>query len=164
MISEPTTASEPVESDRPEWWSSDEWATPPHIVERISAEYGPFDLDACCRPETAKAPTFYTKADDGLRQPWDGVVWVNPPYSDPKPWCQKAVNETLNPNCFRVVMLLPAATDTGWFHDLVLPHADIRFIRGRIRFLGWKGTPIGMPKAGNILAVYPKLPIGLDLT
>jgi hypothetical protein len=53
-------------------------------------------------------------------------------------------------------MLLPCATDTGWFHDLVLPHADLTFLRGRIRFLGWQGTPIGSPKAGTLIALFPK--------
>jgi hypothetical protein len=55
-----------------------------------------------------------------------------------------------------VIMLLPAAIDTGWFHELVLPHADIEFIKGRLRFLGWQGTPIGSPTAGNLLAFFPK--------
>ncbi len=148
---------------RPEWWTSDEWSTPLDVFSRISAEYGPFDLDACARAETAKAPAFYTKEQDGLAQAWTGCVWINPPYSDPKPWVARAAEVTKADPSTRVVMLLPAATDTGWFHNFVLPYADIRFIRGRIRFLGWMGTPIGMPKAGNILAVFPKLPVSMEV-
>jgi hypothetical protein len=53
-------------------------------------------------------------------------------------------------------MLLPAAIDTTWFHDLVLPYADVVFMKGRVKFIGWEGTPIGSPKAGNIIAVFPK--------
>lgn len=143
-------------SERPEWWSSDEWSTPPAYFEEVSKRFGPFDLDPCARPETAKAPKFYTKADDGLVQPWFGRVWVNPPYSCPKVWCAKARDEVAAKRATLVVMLLPAAVDTHWFHDLVLPFADVEFIRGRLRFHGWEGTPIGSPTAGNILAIYPK--------
>ena len=52
-----------------------------------------------------------------------------------------------------MVLLLPASTDTGWFHEFVLPNANIEFRRGRIRFLGWDGVPMGSPKAGSIIAV-----------
>lgn len=140
--------------DRPPWWTSDEWETPPDLVEQFAQEFGPFDLDPCAREANAKAPLYYTLEDDGLLQEWHGKVWLNPPYSNPKPWCQKAIEETQAGRAAMVVALLPAATDTGWFHDLVLPHAEVRFLRGRIKFLGWKGKPLGMPKAGNILAIY----------
>jgi phage N-6-adenine-methyltransferase len=141
-------------SPRPEWWTSDDWSTPQAYFDKVAARLGPFDLDACCRTETAKASDFYTKEDDGLANDWYGRVWVNPPYSKPKVWCQKAVEETKSGNASMVVMLLPAAVDTHWFHDWVLPFAQVEFIRGRIRFIGWEGTPIGSPKSGNILAIY----------
>ena len=140
---------------RPDGWTSDDWATPPEIVCEFEEEFGPFDLDACCRPDTAKAPQYFTKADNALVQPWFGRVWMNPPFSNPAPWLEKAVAETLQRRAELVVALLPAATDTGWFHEWVLPHAsEIRFRRGRIKFLGWRGTPIGSPKAGTVFAIY----------
>lgn len=142
-------------SERPEFWTSDEWATPPEIVRELAAEFGPFDLDACCRPETAKAPAFFTKADNSLEQPWHGRVWLNPPYSDPGPWLQKAIAEVEARRVDVVVALLPASTDTRWFHDYVFGKAhEVRFRRGRIKFLGWMGTPIGSPKAGSVYAIY----------
>lgn len=141
-----------LSDDKPEWWTSDEWETPSEVVARL----GPFDLDPCCREETAKAPMFFTKDSNGLAQRWHGRVWVNPPYSDPRPWIARAVDAVTNAECHEVVMLLPAAIDTTWFHDLVLPNADVVFMRGRIKFIGWKGTPIGSPKAGTILAIFPK--------
>ena len=144
------------EAPVPEWWTSDEWSTPPDVFRRIAAAFGPFDLDPCCRRETAKARQYFTKADNGLTRDWYGRVFVNPPYSNPRPWIQKAIESTRS--CSRVVMLLPAATDTSWFHDLVLPNADVVFMRGRVKFFGWKGTPIGSPKAGTILAIFPKRP------
>jgi len=147
-------ASEEVRGDPPSWWTSDEWETPPEFVAALEQEFGRFDLDPCAREETAKASAYYTKEDNGLEQPWKGHVFVNPPYSAPGPWIAKAVAEAANGAVVR--LLLPAATDVGWFHDLVLPHGNIRFIRGRLRFLGWKGTPIGSPKAGNILVSIPR--------
>jgi phage N-6-adenine-methyltransferase len=143
---------------KPSWWTSDEWETPPEVITALSDQYGPFDLDPCARPETAKAPVWYTKADDGLALDWFGTVYCNPPYSAPKPWCQKATAEIVAGHAERVVMLLPAAVDTHWFHDHVVPYADVIFIRGRIKFLGWQGTPIGSPTSGNILAVYQPTP------
>jgi site-specific DNA-methyltransferase (adenine-specific) len=146
--------------DKPEWWSTDEWATPQPFIDLLVSRYGrPFDLDPCARAESAKAPRYYTIEDDGLAQPWEGFVWVNPPYSNPKAWVEKALAEVRRPeNAGRIwiVLLLPVAIDTAWFHDLILPNADIEFVRGRLRFIGWKGTPIGSPTAGNVLAFLPK--------
>ena len=156
-MSEPRTERARADAaEKPEWWSSDEWATPTPVADNIAKAYGPFDLDPCCRPATAKAPHFFTKVEDGLVQPWHGRVWVNPPYSEPSIWVQKAIAEVRAGRVQRVVMLLPAAVDTGWFHDYVLPNADVVFMRGRVKFIGWQGTPIGSPKAGTILAVFPK--------
>ena len=143
--------------EKPDWWSTDEWSTPPEFVLALEQRLGKFDLDPCARPETAKAPHYFTKDDNGLLQPWYGLVWVNPPYSCPKLWVEKAIAETtIRHHNVRVVMLLPAAVDTAWFHDLVLPNADVEFVRGRLRFHGWAGTPIGSPTAGSILAFFPK--------
>lgn len=141
---------------KPDWWTSDEWSTPQDYFDQVNQRLGPFELDPCCRPETAKAPRYFTKAVDGLTQPWYGRVWVNPPYSNPRAWCEKAAMEVAEGHATRVVMLLPASVDTGWFHDWVLPYADFEFIRGRLRFIGWEGKPVGPPKSGNILAIYPK--------
>lgn len=146
-------------TDKPDWWTADEWSTPQPFVDALVTRYGrPFDLDPCCRSETAKATYYFTKEQDGLAQPWEGFVWVNPPYSQPRVWVEKAIREVGRQEKGRiwVVMLLPAAIDTAWFHDLVLPYGDIEFVRGRLRFLGWRGTPIGSPTAGNILAFFPK--------
>lgn len=141
---------------KPEWWTSDEWATPQALFDQLAAKHGPFDLDACARPDTAKCSLFYTKADDALSLPWCGAVWVNPPYSHPRVWCEKAHVEVANGNATRVVMLLPAAVDTGWFHETVMPFAEWYPLKGRPKFIGWMGTPIGSPKAGNVVAIYTR--------
>lgn len=141
-------------ASKPEWWSSDHWATPTSLVKRLEAEFGSFNLDPCCRPETAKAETFYTETDDGLSQPWHGRVFLNPPYSKPSPWLSKAIHEVASGAASLVVALLPVRTDTRWFHMLVKNHAELRFIQGRVKWIGWQGTPIPAPKDPSMLAIY----------
>lgn len=115
---------------------TDIWATPQDLFDRLNEEFH-FTLDVCALPENAKCERYYTPEQDGLRQPWDGVVWCNPPYSKgniPK-WLEKATKEKCT-----VVMLLPVSTDTGWFHDYIYGKAEIRFIRGKVKFGGAKWT------------------------
>jgi site-specific DNA-methyltransferase (adenine-specific) len=75
---------------------------------------------------------------NGLNQSWGGhSCWMNPPYSQISKWVAKAVDETTKDETTRVVCLLPARTDTKWFHELVVPNADeIIFLKGRIMFVG----------------------------
>jgi site-specific DNA-methyltransferase (adenine-specific) len=106
--------------------ATDEWATPAEIV----AKYGIFDLDPCATSENAKAPRYFTREQDGLKQVWTGRVWMNPPYGrEIGKWVKKA-SEC---GC-EVICLLPARTDTRWFHDYCLPFGKIEFLRGRIKF------------------------------
>lgn len=139
---------------RPEWWNSDHWATPWPLVRGLEAEFGAFDLDPCCLPDTAKAPKFFTPEDDGLSKPWHGRVFLNPPYSKPAPWLEKAIHETTAGNAELVVALIPVSSDTRWFHRLVKGRAEIRFIQGRVKFIGWQRTPIPSPKAPSLCAIY----------
>ena len=141
-------------SDKPEGWTSDKWATPWPLVLDLEERFGKFDLDPCCEPHTAKAPKFYTIDEDGLSLPWFGRVFVNPPFSKPRPWCDRVLRAVKDGEVETVVMLLPCATDTAWFHDVVWPHAELHFIRGRVRFLGWRGTPIPAPRTPNLIAVF----------
>ena len=139
---------------KPSWWTSDHWSTPPKMVAVLELEFGSFNLDPCCRPETAKAPNFFTEVDDGLKQDWFGNVFLNPPYSNVSPWLRKALVETKAGRCSLVIALLPASVDTQWFHELVNNRCEIRFVRGRVRFFGWKHTPIISPRTPSILAIY----------
>lgn len=133
-------------------WTADKWATPPALVADMEREFGAFDLDPCCEEHTAKAPAFYTSG--GLERPWRGRVWLNPPYSDPLPWLRRAVQATQEAEAALVVALLRVATDTAWFHDWVLPYAEIRFIRGRVKFLGGDERPTGVPPWASMFAIY----------
>jgi len=113
-----------------------EWPTPQAFFDELDAEFG-FTIDVAATAENAKCPRFYTIDDDGLSQDWDGeVVWCNPPYGDQlKHWIYKAATADAT-----VVMLVPARVDTRWFHDIVLPRAEVRFVKGRIKFEGAKWT------------------------
>jgi phage N-6-adenine-methyltransferase len=141
-------------AEKPIWWTSDHWSTPPSLIRTLADEFGPFDLDPCCRIETAKAPLFFTQEQDGLSQDWHGAVFLNPPYSKPAPWLQKAIHETTLGHASIVVALLPVRTDTRWFHSLVKNHAELRFLQGRVKWIGWQGTPIPSPKDPSMLSIY----------
>ena len=111
--------------------ATDEWSTPRHFFKMLDAEFG-FTLDVCATPENAKCRRFYTREDDGLSQPWDGVVFCNPPYgTEIGAWMERAYYAGLAGAT--VVCLVPARTDTAWWHDYAMK-GDVRFIRGRLKF------------------------------
>lgn len=114
---------------------TDEWSTPQEFFDKLNAEFG-FTLDPCATPENAKCEKYYTKEDDGLKQDWSGeTVFCNPPYGRViKDWVKKCYEESRKENT-TVVMLIPARTDTSYFHDYIYNKAkEIRFIRGRLKF------------------------------
>jgi len=111
---------------------TDDWATPQDFFDQLNAHYN-FTLDVAASSSNAKAPRFYTAEDDGLKQPWVGRVWCNPPYGKGiADWVKKAW-ESHRDNSATVVMLLPARTDTKWFHDYA-KRGKVEFIRGRLKF------------------------------
>ncbi|WP_087064465.1 DNA N-6-adenine-methyltransferase [Intestinibacillus massiliensis] len=120
--------------------STDLWATPQDFFDELDTEFG-FTLDACALPENAKCDQYYTPDQDGLSQPWSGTVWCNPPYGrQVARWVEKASHSA--EAGATVVMLLPARTDTRWFHQYIYGHAETRFVAGRIKFGGAKyGAP-----------------------
>jgi phage N-6-adenine-methyltransferase len=112
--------------------ASDAWATPPAFFARLSERFGPFDLDPCATPENAKASLYYTREDDGLSQSWRGRVFMNPPYGRSiGKWMRKAHESARNGAT--VVCLVPARTDTAWWHDYAML-GEIEFVRGRLKF------------------------------
>lgn len=108
------------------------WETPQDLFDKLNEEYH-FDCDVCAIPENAKCDNYYTPEIDGLSQNWRGACWCNPPYGrEIGEWVEKAYSESIWGAV--VVMLLPARTDTKWFHEYILPYADIYFIKGRLKF------------------------------
>lgn len=112
--------------------NTDLWATPQWFFDKLNEEFC-FDTDVCAAPENAKCKHFYTKQDDGLSREWTGVLWMNPPYGrEIGKWVEKARKSA--DSGATVVCLLPARTDTKWFHDHIYGIAEIRFVKGRLRF------------------------------
>lgn len=114
---------------------SNEWDTPQDFYNKLNEEFC-FNLDPCCTHENAKCERHFTLKENGLVQDWGGhTVFMNPPYGrDINKWVQKAYEESRKPNT-TVVCLIPARTDTSYWHDYIFGKAkDIRFIRGRLKF------------------------------
>jgi phage N-6-adenine-methyltransferase len=116
-----------------------EWYTPRDLLAILEKAYGKFTLDPCATAENAVCECFFTKEQDGLSQKWFGNVFMNPPYGrEIGKWVRKAYEET-DGNCEQVVCLLPARTDTAWFHDYCAK-GKIEFLRGRLKFGGSKNS------------------------
>ena len=114
-----------------------EWETPQCLFDELDKEFG-FTLDPCASHENHKCNLYHTKEDDGLSRSWKGHnVFMNPPYGgEIGKWVKKASEESAG--CKIIVGLLPARTDTRYFHDWILNFTEIRFIRGRLKFSGLK--------------------------
>lgn len=113
--------------------NSDEWSTPKDFYELLNKEFN-FTLDPCASDENHKCGNYFTINDDGLKQEWHGSVFINPPYSEIKDWVKKAYEESKRDYCKRVVLLIPARTDTRYVHDYISQAYEIRFLRGRLKF------------------------------
>lgn len=131
---------------------SDTWETPQHVFDGIASCFFGFDLDVCATPKNAKCKKFYTPEDDGLTKPWTGRCWMNPPYGrNIGKWMKKAYESGRDGAL--VVCLVPARTDTHWWHDYAL-RGEVRYIRGRIKFVGAKHSapfPSAVVIFGDIL-------------
>ena len=121
--------------------AKEEWETPQDLFDKLDAEFH-FTIDVAALPCNAKCKRFYTPETDGLKQDWTGeVVWCNPPYG------KKAVDfvrKAYQQMDTKTVMLLPARTDTKWFHDYIYHNscAQIIFIKGRLKFGGGRQTAL----------------------
>ena len=123
---------------------TEEWATPQDLFDQLDACFH-FTLDPCATDENHKAPKYFTRAQDGLKQDWGGeVIWCNPPYGrEIGGWIKKCAEHQ-----GVAVMLIPARTDTRWWHDYIdkNSNASVHFIKGRLKFGGAK-NPAPFPSA-----------------
>lgn len=112
----------------------DDWAIPQDFFDKLDKEFH-FTLDPCADETNHKCDLFFTKEQNGLSKDWGGyVVFCNPPYGkEIANWVRYAYEQSHKPNTI-VVMLIPARTDTRYFHDYIYGKAEIRFIRGRLKF------------------------------
>lgn len=120
---------------------TDIWSTPQDLFERLNNVFN-FTLDVCAIPENAKCKHFFSPADDGLKQEWFGVCWLNPPYGrEIIEWIQKA--DFTAKQGHTVVALVPVRTDARWWQDYCL-NREVHYIRGRLKFGGSKSNaPFG---------------------
>lgn len=119
---------------------SNEWTTPQYLFDELNEEFN-FTLDPCATDENAKCSKYFTIEDDGLSKDWSNdVVFMNPPYGrEIKKRIKKAYEESLNGAT--VVCLIPARTDTMYWHDFIFDKADdIRFLKGRLKFGNGKNS------------------------
>lgn len=130
--------------------ATDEWPTPPAFFAQLDRRYR-FTLDPCATSDNAKCPLYFTREQDGLKQDWGTHrVFCNPPYGRRTigAWVRKCFESSQGGAL--VVLLVPARTDTRWYHDWIEGKADIKFIRGRLRF----GNADASAPFPSMLAVY----------
>lgn len=130
-----------------------DWETPQRFFDALNAEFG-FTLDVCANTENAKVRTYLRSEDNALMCHWRGVVWMNPPYgAGIGKWVRKAYESTQDGQGAEVVVaLIPAKTETAWWHDYVMKAEEIRLIRGRLRF---SGSPINAPFPSAVVVFRP---------
>ena len=112
--------------------ASDEWATPQDFFDKLNEEFR-FTLDPCANAENHKCDKYFTKEQNGLVQDWGTErVYCNPPYG--RGICEWVAKCSRHSGL--AVMLIPARTDTKWFHEYVYqkPNVELRFIKGRLKF------------------------------
>lgn len=121
---------------------TDQWATPQDFFDKLNDEFC-FTLDPCADEYNHKCKRYFTKEKNGLLQDWSNeVVFCNPPYGrEIGKWVEKCFKEVCFGDCRCSVMLIPARTDTKWFHKYIYKNAtEIRFIKGRLKFGNSKNT------------------------
>lgn len=112
---------------------SDEWATPADLFNELNKEFS-FTLDPCSTDQNHKCKKYFTIEDDGLSKSWQNeIVFCNPPYSKIKLWVEKCAQEASQNNAI-IVLLIPARTDTKYFHEFIYNKCEIRFLKGRLKF------------------------------
>ena len=114
---------------------TDQWATPQRFYDDLNKEFS-FTLDPCADEINRKCEKYFTIQDDGLSKDWgNNVVFCNPPYGrEITHWVKKCFDEVHFGKCPCAVMLIPARTDTQWFHKYIYNKAETRFIKGRLKF------------------------------
>lgn len=132
--------------------ATDQWATPQDTFDKLNKIFN-FETDVCADQHNAKCENFYTESDNGLLQEWRGVCWMNPPYGRGiGDWLKKAY-DSCKENNTTVVCLIPARTDTRWWHDYCV-HGEVFLLKGRLKFGDAKNCA---PFPSAIVVFRPKI-------
>lgn len=127
------------------------WATPQWIIDFVAAKFGQIGIDVCASPENAKAPVYFTEATNGLDSAhnWGdegGIAWCNPPYEDPLPWVEKAI-EQAKQRGVTTIMLVNNDPSTAWFLKALQGAQTV------INFIGYTDKATGKFKSGRVAFV-----------
>ena len=140
--------------------NTDMWATPQDFFNKLNEEFN-FQCDVCAIDDNAKCDKYYSPEEDGLQQEWQGVCWMNPPYGRViGDWVKKAYESSLKGAT--VVCLLPARTDTKWWHEYCMK-GEIRLVKGRLKFGDGKNSapfPSAVVVFGNRAKVNTVITMG----
>ena len=131
-----------------------DWCTPQQFFDELDAEFH-FVLDVAATHQNSKCKRCFTPEDDGLIQNWDmgGAVYCNPPYGkDIGLWVKKAYEEAQKGTT--IVMLIPARTDTKYFHEYIYHKSEIRFVKGRLKFTDENGVSKGTAPFPSMVVIY----------
>lgn len=132
-----------------------DWETPINLFQKLNSEFL-FNFDLAASNSNFKCKNYFSINDNSLKQDWNGICWLNPPYGDKKSklsdWCKKAYLESVRNDKLIVVMLIPARTNTKWFHDYCMKASELRFICGRPKF---GGADHGLPQP-LVIVVFQK--------
>lgn len=131
-----------------------DYCIPQWLFDALNEELS-FGLDAAASADNAKCKEYFTESDNALTQDWGGrgAVFCNPPYGrQTSAFVEKAYRESLKGTT--VVLLIPARTDTRYFHDFILGKAEIRFIRGRLKFTDSDGTAYPSAPFPSMIVVF----------
>lgn len=123
-----------------------DWETPEALFKTVNVRYN-LDFDLAASEENTKCDEYFTREDDALSREWSGRCWLNPPYGGSGKnrlslWVKKAYEESMKNTCM-VAMLIPARTNTVWWHDYCMKASEILLIKGRPIF---KGCKYGLPQ------------------
>lgn len=133
------------------------WCTPQDFFDKLNSEFR-FMLDAAATDKSAKCGKYFTPETDGLKQSWNcgGAVFCNPPYGRQiGAWVEKAYKESKSGTT--IVLLIPARTDTKYFHEYIYGKAEIRFLRGMLKFTDENGEAKHPAPFPSIVVVYNRL-------